>query len=161
MADTCTGWTRTAYVVIVFLLATSIGVVPATAGRKALPVPTVTIYPGDDIVSRLIVEKSFSDRAVRRLAVFDSVAPLIGKIARRTLLPGQPIPLNAVRERDLVTRGAATLVVFRSGGLEITTYAVPLRSGSAGDAVQLRNKDSGVIFSGTVLADGTIRVGQP
>ena len=161
MVDTGTRWKRIAYVVLVSLLATSIGVVPAAAGRKILPVPRVTIYPGDDIAARLIVEKSFSDRAVRRLAVFDSAPPLIGKIARRTLLPGQPIPLNAVRERDLVIRGIATLVVFRAGGLEITTHAVPLRSGSAGDAVQLRNRDSGVIFSGTVLADGTIRVGQP
>ncbi len=37
--------------------------------------------------------------------------------------------------------------------------AVPMESGSAGDRVRVRNVDSGVIFDGTVLADGTIQVG--
>jgi flagella basal body P-ring formation protein FlgA len=36
---------------------------------------------------------------------------------------------------------------------------VALQPGAAGDLVKVRNVDSGKIFSGTVMADGTIRVG--
>ena len=36
---------------------------------------------------------------------------------------------------------------------------VPLQPGSAGDLVKVRNLDSGAVFTGTVMADGTIRVG--
>jgi len=34
-----------------------------------------------------------------------------------------------------------------------------LQPGAAGDFVRVRNIDSGKVFSGTVMADGTIRVG--
>jgi flagella basal body P-ring formation protein FlgA len=36
---------------------------------------------------------------------------------------------------------------------------VTLEPGSAGDLVKVRNIDSGKILSGTVMADGSIRVG--
>jgi len=35
---------------------------------------------------------------------------------------------------------------------------VTLQPGAAGDLVKVRNIDSGKIFSGTVMADGSIRV---
>ena len=41
----------------------------------------------------------------------------------------------------------------------ISITAVPLEPGAAGDVVKLRNVDSGRIFSGIVMADGTVRVG--
>ena len=34
-----------------------------------------------------------------------------------------------------------------------------LQPGAAGDLVKVRNIDSGKILSGTVMADGTVRVG--
>jgi flagella basal body P-ring formation protein FlgA len=36
---------------------------------------------------------------------------------------------------------------------------VTLEPGSAGDVIKVRNMDSGRVFSGIVMADGTIRVG--
>ncbi len=86
---------------------------------------------------------------------------LIGKVARRTLLPGQPVPVNAIRDAYLVNQGKSSLVVFESGGLNITMQAVALDNGVAGDVVKLRNPDSGVIIQGTVERDGTVRLGAP
>ena len=50
-------------------------------------------------------------------------------------------------------------VMFVSGPLTISATAVTLQSGAAGDFVRVRNVDSGKTFSGTVMADGSIRVG--
>jgi flagella basal body P-ring formation protein FlgA len=44
------------------------------------------------------------------------------------------------------------------GGLEIALSAIALQAGAAGDVVRLRNADSGSIFAGTVMEDGTVRV---
>ena len=55
--------------------------------------------------------------------------------------------------------GKSSLVVFEIGGLTITTQAVALQNGVAGDVVTLRNPDSGVVIQGTVERDGTVRLG--
>ena len=64
-----------------------------------------------------------------------------------------------VREAWLVEQGASVQVMFVSGALTISATAVTLQSGAAGDFVKVRNIDSGKVFSGTVMADGSIRVG--
>ncbi len=50
-------------------------------------------------------------------------------------------------------------VLFSGNGLVITATAVTLEPGSAGDVIKVRNTDSGRVFSGIVMADGTVRVG--
>ena len=124
-----------------------------------LPVPTVTIYPGemidaDELTDHLL--QSSIGAGIRR-----PVDILVGKVAKRTLLPGEPDPDNAVGEVDLVTRGTSVQLVFQQAGLIITAYASPLEDGSAGDLIRVRNIDSGATIIGMVQPDGTVRVGAP
>jgi flagella basal body P-ring formation protein FlgA len=83
---------------------------------------------------------------------------LDGKVARRTLLPGRMIPTGSVRDAWIVEPGKPVRVVYMQGGLEIALSAIALQAGAAGDVVRLRNADSGSIFAGTVMEDGTVRV---
>jgi flagella basal body P-ring formation protein FlgA len=132
----------------------------ARAEEPVMPVPRVTIYPGDTITNELIVDKPFpgpDDAIVGYLGR----EGLVGKVSRQTLLPGQPIPPNAVREPYLIKQGQAALVVFQSGSLVISTSAVPLQPGSVGESISLRNPDSGTTIRGVIQADGTVRVGMP
>jgi flagella basal body P-ring formation protein FlgA len=94
-----------------------------------------------------------------RTGVIDSRKMLVGKLARRTLLPGVPIPLNAVGEPNAISNGSRVRVVFDQEGLEIETYAIALQAGSVGEVISVRNPDSGVTISGIVQSDGTVRVG--
>jgi flagella basal body P-ring formation protein FlgA len=82
-----------------------------------------------------------------------------GKVAKRTLLPGRMIPLKSLREAYAVEAGSPVEVVFVIGPLRISVTGVPLQPGSVGDVVRVRNIDSGAVLTGTVMADGTIRVG--
>ena len=45
--------------------------------------------------------------------------------------------------------------------MTISTQAIALDNGGAGDVVKLRNPDSGVVIQGTVERDGTVRLGAP
>ena len=131
----------------------------ALASNLELPVPRATIYPNETITAEHLADRAFIAQSVTRGSVFEDKQALLGKVARRTLLPGQPVPVNAVREPYAVNQGKSSLVVFQNGGLTITTQAIALQNGSVGDVVTLRNPDSGVVIQGTVEPDGTIRLG--
>jgi len=133
----------------------------AAAQERVLPVPAVTIYPGDTIQDSMLRERSFPSGYRARLAVIEAPRAIVGKVARRTLLPGEPIPVNAVDDPKIVTRGVPTQVIFSEGGLTITTVASPLESGSLGEQIRVRNMDTGRIILGTVQADGKVRIGEP
>lgn len=133
----------------------------ASAAGPPLPVPRITIYPGDAIRADHLVDRVFHSRVSASGAVHRARDGLVGKVARRTLLPGEPIPVNAVRDPFLVLQGRTVQIVFQEGGLTITGYAVALQSGGMGEVVSVRNVDSGIIVKGAVLADGTVHVGDP
>lgn len=132
---------------------------PAQAAPEAimLPVPAVTLYPGDVISDAHLVDRAF--RSAARVSIDNRLA-IVGKVARRTLLPGQPIPLNAVDDAKVVRRGVPTQVVFREADLVITGIVEPMQSASVNEMVKARNPDTGLMVVGVVQADGTIRVGS-
>jgi flagellar basal body P-ring formation protein FlgA len=148
----------TALLVLSLLL---LAVQPARAAELELPVPRVTLYPGDAIGEDQLTERAFIAHTVARSTIHEAREGVIGKVARRTLLPGQPIPLNGVRDPYLVTQGKNAVVVFEEGGLTITANAMALQNGGIGDFVTLRNVDSGTVIKGTVAPDGTVRLAGP
>ena len=122
------------------------------------PVPVTAIYPGDVIRDEMIVERSFTS-SMPGAAAFVSERPMIvGHIARRLLLPGQMIPVNAVEEQKVVTRGNVVRVVVEDGAVSIVTYGTPLQSGVPGAMIQLRNLDTGITIRGIVQPDGSVRI---
>jgi flagella basal body P-ring formation protein FlgA len=131
----------------------------AVAEERILPVPSVTIYPGDTIQESMLKDRAFPENYRYRTPVVESPRILAGKMARRTLLPGEPIPMNAVDDPKLVTRGVQAQIVFEEGGLSIMGTGIPLQSGTMGETIQVKNVDSGRIITGRVQADGRIRIG--
>lgn len=130
----------------------------ALAGDAAalLPVAARIIYPGDTITEDMITLKPAAPIKGVGLLATDAES-LIGKTARRTLLPGQPIPKVAIREAYVVFQGKSVPVVFQSGTVTITGVALALESGGAGEMISARNPDSGVVIRGIVQPDGSLR----
>lgn len=128
------------------------------AGEKMMPVPAVTIMPGDPIKDGMLVDRAFAPNFPGAASFVDSRATLLGRVARRTLMPGQPIPTNAIEESRVVTRGVPVKVVVEDGGLVIIAYGTPLQSGGVGALIRVRNVDTGIVVMGIVQPDGTIRV---
>ena len=129
------------------------------AQERRVPAPRVTIYPGDVISDSMLEEIAIPENADPAFVV-PSREALVGKAARRTLLPGKPISPMAVDAPRLVVLGAQVKLVFAEDGLVITTYGQALQNGAAGDIVRVRNQDSGLVVSGRVQPDGSIRVSE-
>ena len=140
------------------ILAATAGLAPAA---ELAAVVNRIVYPGELIQSDSIEEVAFKPAARKKVSapVATAAAQLDGKVAKRTLLPGHLVPLSSVREPWMVEAGVPVMVNFIAGQLVISATAVPLAPGAIGDVVRMRNIDSGKVFTGVVLADGTVRVG--
>lgn len=120
-------------------------------------VPTAIIYPGETIDGGQLQEVEVTNPNLAA-GYAKSIEEVSGMISKRTLLPGRTIPVGALREPYTVTRGSQIRLVFSMGTMTISAAGSPLEDGFTGQVIRARNMDSGVIVSGTVLADGTIHV---
>jgi flagella basal body P-ring formation protein FlgA len=130
----------------------------ATAEEVAVVVNR-TVYPGETIGLDTLQEVPLRNSKRTTAPIVQALEQAEGKVAKRTLLPGRLIPLASLREAYVIEAGEPVTVNLVHGGLTISATAVPLQPGALGDVVRLRNSDSGKIFTGIVMADGTIRVG--
>lgn len=131
------------------------------AQERVLPVPRVTIYPGDIITEDMLSERPFFGSDYEGPGFAATRDALVGRVARQTLLPHLPVAATGVREPHAVVQGRPAVVIFQSGALIISATAMPLQAGSAGQVISLRNTDSGTTIRGVVQEDGTVRVGLP
>ena len=117
----------------------------------------MTIYPGDAIKDEWLVDRAYPADTPGRGGFVSSRETIVGKIARRTLLPGAPIPSTPSRRQN---RGQWREGPDRARGGRVVHC--DLRRGAAGrragDVISLRNLETGLTVSGTVQADGSVRL---
>jgi flagella basal body P-ring formation protein FlgA len=131
---------------------------PAVAQERTAPVPSQVIYPGDIIREGMLTDVPSDDAPGRVGPIVDTHAALVGKMAKRTLLPGRLIATIAVENPRAVSNGAEIKLIYRDGPLTIVTFAMALDNGAVGDTIRVRNADSGTIISGVILPDGSVSV---
>jgi flagella basal body P-ring formation protein FlgA len=141
-------------------LAFAVGLSAAMAEVVQLPVPKITIYPGDILSGEMLDMKS--------IRLLDGSVPIarsedaaVGKVARRTLLAGKPIPMAYLGDRQVVSQGKSVRLMFSEGGLVISGVGLALQPGGVGDTISIRNVDSGAVIRGVVEPDGSIRIAGP
>lgn len=133
---------------------------PAVAPAADMAVvATRIVYPGETVSADALNQVALRPNTRVTSPFVQEIGEADGKVAKRTILPGKLIPLSSLREPYLVEAGQAVTVIFQQDGLTIQATAVPLQPGSLGDVLRLRNADSGKVFTGIVMANGTIRVG--
>lgn len=120
-------------------------------------VPTQIIYPGETVSASKIEEVAVTNPNLAG-GYASSVHDVIGMVTTRTLLPGRTIPVSGLREPYAIKRGTNVRLTFAIGSMEISASGTPLADASIGDVIKVRNLDSGVIVTGTVMADGTVQV---
>lgn len=141
-------------------IAASAALSAAKAGNIDLPVPRATVQPGDVISEDMIIIRRFPEQTTRRFQVVTSRQEMVGKVARRTLQPGHPVPATAIAPDVVIKRGEPARLVFQEGGLFIIAQAEALQNGTVGAFVRVRNIDSGLIVTGKVQTDGSILIGN-
>jgi flagella basal body P-ring formation protein FlgA len=122
-------------------------------------VPTQIIYPGEEIDAKRLQTVEVTNKNLAQGYAQD-IGEVQGLITTRTLLPGRTIMVGALRQPYSVKRGDKILLVYDNGGLRITAAGTPLADGTTGALIQVRNTDTGVILSGTVMPDRSVLVVQ-
>jgi len=122
------------------------------------PAPRVVIYPGDIIRDDMLMDVPAGDIQGATDAMIRMRSSVVGKMARRTLLPGRAILPIAINNPRAVVNGAEVRLVYIDGGLTIVASASALQDGAVGDTIKVRNVDSGLTVSGIIQPDGSVRV---
>ena len=143
----------------VSLAASLLAPAAAFADMRDIPVPAAVVYAGDQIVQGMLVDKEFSvpDAAAKNYVLLRRQVE--GLYAKRTLLPGKPIPLAYVKLKDSVVQGVLTKATFEMNGLVISTFLIPLQSGVEGQLIDARNPEYGRTIKALVKSDGSLQVG--
>ena len=120
-------------------------------------VPTQIIYPGEEIDPKRVAMVEVTNRNL--IAGYArEISEVQGLVTTRTLLPGRTIMVSGLRQPFTVKRGDKIFLVYDNGGLRITASGTPLADGVIGELIQVRNTDSGIILSGTVMPDRSVLV---
>lgn len=114
------------------------------------------VYPGDVIAAESLVARPIANGA--KPSFGGDINDIAGKVARRTLVPGQPIPASALRQKEEVVQGRSYSIVYQSGALTISGEAVPMKSAAIGEMVAVRNPETGVVVQALVQAGGKLLV---
>jgi flagella basal body P-ring formation protein FlgA len=122
-------------------------------------VPTQIIYPGELIDAKRLQTVEVTNKNLAK-GYAQEVSQVQGLVTTRTLLPGRTIMVAGLRPPYTIKRGDKILLVFDNGGLRITASGTPLADAAIGELIQVRNTDTGVIVSGTVMQDRSVLVVQ-
>ncbi len=133
----------------------------AAAETAIIPVPKNIIYAGQVISRELLMSRRVRVKYLKRVSVVTNQVAVIGKVARTTLMPNQPIFTNRVSEPDVIKINELAIMEFTTGLLKITAEVIPLNSAKKGEFVRARNAHSGTIVSGTAIGPGIIVAGIP
>lgn len=121
-------------------------------------VPTRNVAYHELITDSALHKKYFSINAPAASRYALNIDQASGKIARTMLLKNHPILLSDLKEPIIVEQGKQVKLIVKNGSLVITGVGIPLQSGTVGDYIKVKNIDSGIIVSGTVLKDGSVGV---
>jgi flagellar basal body P-ring formation protein FlgA len=155
-AKTLSAWRRAALAAPV-ALAGLLAADAALADARTAVVPKRIIYPGEELDAGQLEEVEVTNPNIVK-GYAENIAAVSGMVSRRTLLPGRVILVSALREPFAVSRGTTVQLVFDNGSMVLRAAGTPLQDAAVGELVKVRNKDSGMIVSGTVMGDGTVHV---
>lgn len=143
------------------IICVAVCAIDAHAGNRMIPVPQVTIYPGEPVSLRAISMRSFNFPAAAEATYVSDPAQLAGRFARRTLVAGRPIAFSHLRGEEKIKPGRTAPAIYSDGGLVISGQLVPLQAGEAGQQIEARNPDSGQTVMAIIQDDGSLRVAGP
>jgi flagellar basal body P-ring formation protein FlgA len=134
------------------------GVANAEDSGRTVFVPRAVIYPGDRITDATLIERQLLVSPDNPPVFGEREEDLLGKFARRTLLPGELIPDGAIRSEDIVKQGRTYKLTYNSQFVSIVGVGVPMQSGGVGEIINVRNPETGIIIKARIEADQSLAV---
>lgn len=122
-----------------------------------VPVLSRRIAAGEIITADDVRMERFADNRLRHNAIYDEAA-LVGMAARRSIREGMPVAQHEVEAPRIVRKGDLIALHYRSANLEIKTVAEAMEDGALGNAISLRNTDSGQMLRATIIGSGQAEI---
>lgn len=123
---------------------------------ETIHVPSRTIFAGQSIYPELFRNRIVPVAYLRVNPVVKNSSQMSGKVAKVTLTSGMPVMAHQLEEPNVVEINQPTTMLYKSGGLTISTDVMPLNSAKAGERVRVRNLHSRAIIFGTAVDEGIV-----
>ncbi len=88
-----------------------------------------------------------------------NIEHVIGKSAKRHLLPMKPLRISDFKTPTLINKGKKVTLIFKKNKLVIESLGIALEDGGASDVIKLKNIDSGKVIIGRVVSSELVEVG--
>ncbi len=112
----------------------------------------------------LIVDEDLEVRTVDLDGSHDelvvSLDGLVGRVARRTLLPGRPVAARSLELPAVIRRGSPVTVSVYLGRMEVSMEGEAMSDGAVGDDIRVLNPTSKRVLFGRVTGHGHVEVGR-
>ena len=116
------------------------------------------VYPGQPVVIENTEMRRHTVAIPDDYPVLRGRGDVAGRIAVRTLLPGRAIAPDMVRAPHAVEAGGAVTVRLAEGPLTIEMKAVALQDGGLGEAIRVRNPETGRTICAVVREAAMVEV---
>lgn len=83
---------------------------------------------------------------------------IIGKVAVRNLIAGEPLRQSDLKSPRLISRGQSVNITSRTGGLTVTMKGKALGNARAGDRLWVQNQSSNKRVEGEVTPEGDVLI---
>ena len=141
------------------------GMAPSTPVRVSgramamtdLPVPRRRLLAGE-IVAATDLEWSRLRSGQARGELVRDPQEAVGMALRRTLQPGQPMPVEALGRPVVVRKGMPMLLSLDSPGIQLTAQGIAMEPAGLGERVRVQNPLSRVVVEAEVTGPGRGRV---
>lgn len=134
--------------------------VPVTLGVWQTVVVTAQPISRGQTIQATHLELAEKDIARVHKSYYTDISTVIGQTSKRNLRGGQIVTPNMLGRQQLVKRGSLVDLIVDAGSLRVRMKGKALQNGALGDLVRVRNKNSGKVVSGQVVAAGTVQVGR-
>lgn len=121
-----------------------------------------TVFAGQTLrAGTILTEQDMIVKPGYIAGALQDTAAAVGMEARVVLYAGRPIRESDITPPAVIRRNQAVELIFRQGGLAISTGGRALDRGAVGDSIRVMNTSSRKTLFGRVLADGRIDVSSP
>lgn len=124
-----------------------------------VPVHADTVVATRNIRPQTILQaQDLSVLPDQKTGPFTHPSELIGQETRTILYIGRPVQIGDIGPPTLIDRNQLVTLIYKVGGLTITTEARALGRGGIGDVIHLSNMSSRTTVSGLIQPDGSVLV---
>lgn len=126
-----------------------------------VPMLKQALRKGQEISGENITTKLLPVSRVRADTVTE-VDMLIGKTPRRAISDNRPIRKLELMAPSVLEKGSVVTMRYQTPSMTISTTGEAQQAGSAGQTIRVKNTESNIIVSATILSDNEVVVGaQP